>query len=67
MITTKEMKNRFERTNGGVFQGIDIITDKETGVQYIVNSPSQQGGITVLVDKNGKPLLADIDNQAPFD
>lgn len=67
MITAKEMKKRFERANGGVFQGIDIITDKETRVQYIVNSTSQQGGITVLVDKDGKPLLADIDTQAPFD
>jgi hypothetical protein len=28
MITTKEIKSRFERTYGGAFQGIDIITDK---------------------------------------
>lgn len=68
MITTKEIKSRFERTYGGAFQGIDIITDKVTGVQYIVATKgSEGGGMYPLIDKNGKPLLADVDNQTPFD
>lgn len=39
--------------------GIDltIITDKRTGVQYL---RSYQGGIQVIVDKDGKPLTVDI-------
>ena len=44
MITTKEIKSRFERTYGGAFQGIDIITDKVTGVQYIVATKGSEGG-----------------------
>ncbi len=34
-----------------------IIADKETGVQYLVFQDIQEGGMTVLVDENGKPLL----------
>lgn len=59
MITTNEIKKRFEKTDGGLFQGISIITDKLTGVQYLVNSASDQGGITPLIDKDGKPLLSE--------
>jgi len=34
-----------------------IIVDKVTGVQYLVYEGYQRGGMTVLVDQNGKPLL----------
>lgn len=40
--------------NGG--QLVSILTDQTTGVQYLLANGS---GVTVLVDKNGKPLLAD--------
>ncbi|QYA33978.1 DUF6440 family protein [Macrococcus psychrotolerans] len=33
-----------------------IVVDEQTGVQYLF---SAMGGMTVLVDKDGKPLLAD--------
>ena len=67
MITNKEIKNRFEKTVGGAFQGVDIITDKVTGVQYLVARSANGGGVTPLIDKEGKPLLADIENTNPFD
>lgn len=68
MITKKEIKERFDRTSGGILSGIEVITDKTTGVQYIVvNKDSDGCGITPLVDKEGKPLLTSLDNQAPFD
>lgn len=36
-----------------------IITDNETGVQYLfVSDGYGQGGLTVLVDADGKPLTA---------
>lgn len=35
-----------------------IITDNETGVQYLfVSDGYGQGGLTVLVDADGKPLI----------
>lgn len=36
-----------------------IITDNETGVQYLfVSDGYGQGGLTVLVDVDGKPMIA---------
>lgn len=34
-----------------------IITDSETGVQYLFALEGYAGGLTVLVDKDGKPLV----------
>lgn len=36
-----------------------LITDTETGVQYLLAiSPNMGSGLAVLVDKDGKPLIA---------
>ncbi|HCJ41490.1 DUF6440 family protein [uncultured Ruminococcus sp.] len=53
------MENRFEfvEKNGSV-QGARIIADKETGVQYLPIHRTNAGGLTVPVNKDGKPLLA---------
>lgn len=52
------MENRFEfvEKNGSV-QGARIIVDKETGVQYLSAHQTNAGGLTVPIDKDGKPLL----------
>lgn len=34
-----------------------IFVDTETGVQYLVYAVGYKGGVTVLLDSNGKPLL----------
>lgn len=39
--------------------GYYIWVDTETGVQYLVYSNYNKGGVTVLVDAEGKPLLAE--------
>lgn len=37
---------------------VQIIVDKETGVQYLLAiMPNVGSGLTVLLDKEGKPLL----------
>ena len=41
---------------GGLSQGITVITDKKTGVQYLAIANS---GTAVIVDKDGKPLLSE--------
>ena len=41
-------------TNFGEFR---ILVDKETKVQYLRDSGYQQGGLEVLVDADGKPIL----------
>lgn len=38
--------------------GIKIIRDKETGIQYLFNRNGNAGGMTVLLDKDGKPIVS---------
>jgi hypothetical protein len=41
----------------GLVKEIDIIIDKETGVNYLFAQHGYAGGITPLLDKNGKPVI----------
>ena len=41
----------------GLMEGTRIIVDTETGVQYLLAHWTNIGGLTVLVDQDGKPLL----------
>ena len=51
-------KRRFVISNKeGALEGTMIFTDSETGVQYLFASSGYAGGLTVLVDKDGKPLV----------
>lgn len=51
-----EAPERFRLESGGTYVGLELVTDRETGVQYILNTHS--GGMTMLVDKDGKPYIA---------
>ena len=52
------MGKRFEVVDkDGLIEGTRIIVDTETGVQYLMAHWTNIGGITVLVDQDGKPLL----------
>ena len=56
----KESEQRFSEIFKGTDKwfGVHIIRDKVTGVNYIVTmSNNAAGGITVLVDKDGKPIV----------
>ncbi|MDR0493758.1 MAG: DUF6440 family protein [Nitrososphaerota archaeon] len=41
----------------GRMEGTRIITDTKTGVQYLFANWGSAGGLTLLVDKDGKPLI----------
>ena len=41
----------------GKVVGTKIITDSDTGVQYLFAFDGYAGGLTVLLDKDGKPLV----------
>lgn len=45
---------RFRCEYGQVY----LITDTKTGVQYLAWAEFEKGGVCVLVDRDGKPLLA---------
>lgn len=53
--------NRFEviyKENG--LSGCKIIVDKETGVQYLFTHDGYAGGLTLLVDAEGKPIIKEV-------
>ena len=55
-----ENNGRFVRVHIEEFdacQYVSIILDKATGVQYLSTSQDNGVGVTVLKDKDGKPLL----------
>ena len=49
---------RFERIySQGKLTSMEIWVDKETGVNYLFYQSGYAGGMTVLLDKEGKPVI----------
>lgn len=40
---------------------IEIWVDKETGVNYLYHASGYSGGLTVLLDKDGKPVVTPVE------
>lgn len=38
----------------------EIWVDKETGINYVFHSAGYGGGMTVLIDRDGKPIITPI-------
>ena len=47
---------KFEKMEGGL-KTAQVIVDTQTGVQYLFVAAGYAGGLTVLVDRDGKPLI----------
>jgi len=57
-------KDRFLIANRkGTLKGTRVITDTKTGVQYLFVWDGYAGGLTLLVDKDGKPLIEKNDKE----
>ena len=55
-----KVEDRFEKIYvQGVSNVTEIWVDKETGVQYLFHASGYAGGMTPMIDKDGKPLLHD--------
>ena len=60
----KKEDKRFEIVyTQGVANSIRIIVDKETGVNYLFYQSGYAGGMTPLLDREGKPVVTTILNQ----
>ena len=56
-----EKENRFEKVyKQGMSPGIQIWVDKETGVNYLYMQSGYSGGLTVLLDRDGNPVITPI-------
>ena len=52
------MKNWFEKVySQGTVHGVEIWVDRQTGVNYIFVFNGSSGGLTVLLDADGKPVV----------
>jgi hypothetical protein len=54
---------RFKKIYGQGLGGMEIWVDQETGVNYLYHASGYSGGLTVLLDKDGKPVITTIDNK----
>ena len=54
-------EKRFEKIYSQIASGIEIWVDRETGVNYLYHTSGYSGGLTVLVDKDGKPVVTPIE------
>ena len=52
--------NRFEKIYSQGMGSMEIWVDKETGVNYVYRQSGYSGGLTVLVDADGKPVVTPI-------
>ena len=57
---------RFEKVySQGAMTNVEIWVDRETGVNYLFTSSGYAGGLTVLLDRNGNPVISPLQRQDP--
>ena len=56
-------EKRFTKTYSQGAGAVEIWVDNETGVNYLFRASGYSGGLTVLLDKDGKPILTPTDGQ----
>ena len=58
-----DKEERFEKIyTQGVANVIEIWVDKETGVNYVFRQSGYAGGMTPLLDRDGKPVVSTVHN-----
>ncbi|MEE0884758.1 MAG: DUF6440 family protein [Faecalimonas sp.] len=56
--------NRFEKVySQGALNVIEIWVDTETGVNYMFQQGGYAGGLTPLLDREGKPIISPVINK----
>ena len=54
-------KERFEKVySQGAMNVTEIWVDRETGVNYVFHAAGHSGGLTPLLDREGKPVISPI-------
>lgn len=62
-VSKMAKKERFEKVySQGAVNIMEIWMDKETGVNYVFHASGYSGGMTPLLDKDGKPIISPIVN-----
>ena len=57
-------EKRFEKVySQGALEVIEIFVDRETGINYMFRQNGHAGGLTPLLDRDGKPVVTPIINK----
>lgn len=57
-------KDRFEKVySQGTMNVMEIWVDRETGVNYVFHASGYAGGMTPLLDRDGKPVVSPVLNK----
>lgn len=54
-------EKRFEKVYSQSAGSVEILVDRETGVNYLFRISGYAGGLTVLLDKEGKPVITPVE------
>ena len=60
MFNEAKKEKRFEKVYSQGVGSTEIWVDRETGVNYLFHASGYAGGLTVLVDKDGKPVVSPV-------
>ncbi len=60
MAKNKRFKKIYSQ---GTVSTMEIWIDKETGVNYVFHASGYSGGMTPLLDREGKPVISPIVNK----
>ena len=56
--------DRFEKVySQGTMNVMEIWVDRETGVNYVFHASGYAGGMTSLLDRDGKPVVSPVLNK----
>ena len=56
--------DRFEKIcSQGTMNVMEIWVDRETGVNYVFHASGYAGGMTPLLDRDGKPVVSSVLNR----
>lgn len=53
---------RFKRVYTQDMGSTEIWVDRETGVNYLYHSSGYSGGLTVMLDQEGKPIVTSVED-----
>ena len=55
-------EKRFRKiySQGGLSTVMEIWVDRETGINYLFSQSGYAGGLTVLLDREGKPVITPV-------
>ena len=59
-MAKKDKRFIVKETQSGFTIGTTVLVDKQTGVNYLFTNAGYAGGLTVLVDALGNPIITPI-------